>query len=141
MPWHVRIHRIKTAFPIDIADGGFAISLEEKIIKYNPKDIMRTNSSLIANFPWGVSGVVNELDGGQCELVKAYPNTNLIDPVTLIPTLKKNLSAGEHILIHSFIGDVSNASRREAHLKNKPVVKYDGNRVMITSEGETIQIE
>lgn len=135
-PWHVRIHRIYTEVDIDIADGGFAIEAEPcfQVIpgadsgKYDASMIKKTADSLKAVFPWGTSGVIS-YTGGCCELVTAFPNTNLLHNLTVIPTVKAMLQAGEHLVITGFLGDRS--ENAGAWAETPPVVAVENGKVNI----------
>lgn len=73
-PWHVRLHRIRTGRKLFTAEGGFAQT--------------RT----------GEGAVIDLLGRRRNEIVPAAPNTNLIRPVTEIPTLRGEHPVGEHWL-------------------------------------------
>lgn len=99
LPSHRREYRITTDRPIDMADGGFAIPAEVDGVPYTPDMVELTGRGVAARFPWGLSAITCE--EGQCEplLVKAYPNTNLLHPLTRIPTLRFRLEAGTHRVV------------------------------------------
>lgn len=99
LPSHRREYSITTDRPIDMADGGFAIPAEREGIAYSPHMVELTGHSATARFPWGVSAI--SCEEGHCEpiLVKAYPNTNLLHPLTRIPTLRFRLEAGAHRIV------------------------------------------
>lgn len=113
-PWHVRIHKIKNEIPIETADGGFAIEAERcfeavhgrKSGRYEPEMIRYEDQGVFAEFPWGVSGAVS-FAGGTGQLVSAFPNTNLLYNLTVIPTIRQKLEPGEHLLINCILGDRS----------------------------------
>ena len=134
--WHVRIHKIKTAYAADIADGGFALSIEAAYSitkgkgsgKWQPDMVKKTDRGLTAQFPWGTSGVAGDEKGGY-ELVAAYPNTNLFVNVAVIPTYTRHLEPGEHLVVTAMFADRSNQAKEWAD--NPPETILDGNRVMI----------
>lgn len=84
--WHMRIHKIETEIAIDIADGGFAMAAEGEAAE-------RTKSE------------ARGLTGGTVELIKVFPNTNLLYPLTVIPTVRQNLEPGTHTIVNCFFGD------------------------------------
>lgn len=97
-PWHVRIHHIKTGRNIHTAEGGFAIKTGED------PSMTSTQSSAIAFFPWGISGIINLHGDRAGEIIRTEPNTNLLHPRTVIPTLKGSLHKGEHWIISCVMG-------------------------------------
>ena len=104
-PSHRRAYVITTDRPIDVADGGFAIPAEWEGEPYQEDMVEWTEDSVTARLPWGTSGIRCESGGGTPLLVKAYPNTNLLHPVTRIPTIRLHLEAGTHRLVTLVTGD------------------------------------
>ena len=98
-PSHRRSYVITTDRPIDVADGGFAIPAESGGLPYSEDMVEWTADGVTARFPWGVSGIRCEQGGGAPVLVKAWPNTNLLHPITRIPTIRLRLEAGTHRLV------------------------------------------
>lgn len=82
---------ITTDRPIDVADGGFAISAERDGLPYSEDMVEWTRDGVTARFPWAVSGIRCEEGGGSPMLVKAWPNTDLLHPLTRIPTIRRHL--------------------------------------------------
>lgn len=105
-PRHRREYRVTTDRPIDMADAGFAIPAEWEGRPYTPDMVTLTDRAVAARFPWGTSAI--HCEAGRCEplLVKAYPNTNLLFPLTRIPTLLFRLEAGTHRIVTVVTGDV-----------------------------------
>jgi len=98
--WHVRVHRIRTARPIDVAEGGYAISRDGS---GQPVSSAGTDFALVTA-PWGVSGVKALRGFDRGEVLGPEPNTNLMAPRTLLPTLRAHLAAGEHTLVSAVLG-------------------------------------
>lgn len=105
-PSHRRSYVITTDRPIDVADGGFAIPAEQDGRPYSEDMVEWTQDGVTARFPWGVSGIRCEQGGGSPVLVKAWPNTNLLHPLTRIPTIRLHLEAGTHRLVTLVTGSV-----------------------------------
>ena len=82
---------ITTDRPIDVADGGFAIPAERDGLPYSEDMVEWTRDGVTAHFPRAVSGIRCEEGGGSPVLVKAWPNTNLLHPLTRIPTIRRHL--------------------------------------------------
>ncbi|MBN1778374.1 MAG: DUF2264 domain-containing protein [Clostridiales bacterium] len=101
--WHIRRHRINTSVKITVAEGGFAIAADG-----NGKAALQTDSAgAAAVTPWGISGI-KALKGYQSAMVlKPEPNTNLMAPRTLLPTLNAVLEPGDHELVCAVLGTVS----------------------------------
>lgn len=105
-PSHRRSYVITTDRPIDVSDGGFAIPAEQDGLPYSEDMVEWTQDGVTARFPWGVSGIRCEQGGGSPVLVKAWPNTNLLHPLTRIPTIRLRLEAGTHRLVTLVTGSV-----------------------------------
>lgn len=111
--WHVRIHEIDTTEEIDVADGGFAIPRElmnrveagRKDGKYQVDMVTITDTSVVCTFPWAVSAACGLVKEMQPKLVDAFPNTNLLYNLTVIPTLCATLQPGYHVLADCFYAD------------------------------------
>ncbi|MDF2485068.1 MAG: hypothetical protein K0R46_1236 [Herbinix sp.] len=146
MPWHVRIHQITTGIAIDVADGGFAISTqsdqvqvsEKDYIKCSDKDILNEDDCLIAILPWGTSGVVTAC-GGELQMIRTFPNTNLFVNLAMVPTLKKRLEAGNHTLISMFVAGGHEVDDKV--VKERPVVELSEETVTIRYREMMISID
>lgn len=109
--WHMRIHQIETEVSIDIADGGFAIAkemedlaTEQVAVNDIGVNLRKTENGLFIEQDWGTSGI-ESMTGGILEAVAAFPNTNILNPLTVIPTVKKRLEPGKHIVITRVLGE------------------------------------
>ncbi|MBD5161458.1 MAG: DUF2264 domain-containing protein, partial [Oscillibacter sp.] len=109
-PSHRRSYVITTDRPIDVADGGFAIPAEADGRLYSEDMVECTADAVTARFPWGVSGIRCEQGGGTPALIKAWPNTNLLHPITCIPTIRLHLEAGVHRLVTLVTGSTEAAT-------------------------------
>lgn len=133
--WHVRIHRINTEEAIDVAEGGYAIEKEQchNIIpgresgKYQENMVFWDENSVFCNFPWGCSGITGVKDTEMKnikiaewhpQLIQAFPNTNLVHNLTVIPTLCTTLEPGDYILISCVYAD----KNEKAHKAEVPAV-------------------
>ena len=104
-PGHIRIHHIKTAEDIELADGGFAIRKEDGMERMSTSMIQVREREVHCLFPWGNAGAVNMEGGGEAKLITPFPNTNLMYGITVIPTICFKLKAGEYCLKNYFYGD------------------------------------
>lgn len=106
-PSHRRSYVVTTNRPIDAADGGFSIPAEEDGRPYAEDMVEWTQDSVTARFPWETRGICCEQGGGTPLLVSAWPNTNLLHPVTRISTIRFHLEPGTHWLVTVVTGSVS----------------------------------
>jgi hypothetical protein len=97
-PWHLRLHHIRSRRVLKVAEGGFAIDRTGD----DP-----TTAAVLAEAVTGLAAVraraglslLCDLDGRRPGLVvPALPNTNLMAPRTLIPTLRGSLPRGRATL-------------------------------------------
>lgn len=144
--WHVRIHTIETEKAISAADGGFAIRVEDcfqvksgkESGKYTGEMVTQAEGSVLAEFPWGSSGILSCGQTGEARFVFAFPNTNLFYNLTGIPTLIDELSPGRHRLIHAVYCGVAGwgEDRLWAELSDGMVtIKLSGEEKGITLPG------
>ena len=96
VPWHIRIHRIVSARPLTAAEGGFAIQREFGV---QPS----ADPALVQN-RYGLSGLVNLGGDRQGKTVMAAPNTNVLYPQSLIPSLVGAVGVGETWLASAVLG-------------------------------------
>jgi hypothetical protein len=101
-PWHVRVHRIRTARPLTSAEGGFAIGLGPEEATWRPWEPASPDDAppvwIAARTAQGLSIVVNLRGDRRAEAIRADPNTNVLAPRTILPTLHADLDPGEHWL-------------------------------------------
>ena len=96
-PSHRREYVIVTDRSIDAADGGFALPVENGDgTPYSPDMVEWEPHGVTARFPWGISAIRCLSGEGEPALVQAWPNTNLLHPLTCIPTLRLSLPPGVH---------------------------------------------
>lgn len=99
VPWHVRIHRIHTDRVLVTAEGGFSFNKEELLTSPSIE-----SNGLVLGSASCSSGIVNLLGERKAEIIKAYPNTNIIHTRTLIPTLTGNITKGVHWFVSAVLG-------------------------------------
>ena len=109
--WHVRRHEITTDRTLYAAEGGFAIARGSK------GETIEEAGRAAVIAPWGVSAVVNVSGYEAGVVVMPEPNTNLMAPRTLLPTLTAKLAPGTHLLISAVLGTVTGGA---ALLDNPP---------------------
>ncbi|WP_151737540.1 DUF2264 domain-containing protein ['Paenibacillus yunnanensis' Narsing Rao et al. 2020] len=147
LPWHIRIHRIATGRPLDAAEGGFALGQETEL------EQRITGQETVVSTGWGTSGIRGLLGYGRAELVWPNPNTNLLRPRTVLPTLTASLAPGVHWLASAVYGDPAEAiapdeqfRRLEAVLEQSPesllkVSFGEGPITILTTGGKEITLD
>lgn len=93
LPGHVRLHRLETDRALHTAEGGWALAREglSEVSTARPEEALAVS-------PGGWSGLRDLTGPRKGLLVRADPNTNLLHPRTVIPTLVGRLEAGTHWL-------------------------------------------
>jgi len=101
-PWHVRVHRLETGRPLHSGEGGFAISRAGDDAADACERVENAGEAVV-RYPEGVGGVVDLLDDGanprDGAAVDQGPNTNLVAPRTVVPTLTGEHDPGTHWLV------------------------------------------
>ena len=98
--WHVRVHTIETDRVLYAAEGGFALARDGA----GRAEIIEEPGRAAAIAPWGVSGVLSLAGYDRGIVVLPEPNTNLMAPRTLLPTLTARLEPGTHVLASAVYG-------------------------------------
>jgi hypothetical protein len=102
-PWHVRVHRIRSKRKLESAEGGFALDCTGQEIARGAASRAEEGASR-AEYPAGVSLIRDLLGGRSGRVVLASPNTNVLHPQTVIPTLLGRHRSGEHWLACAVLG-------------------------------------
>ncbi|WP_339278672.1 DUF2264 domain-containing protein [Paenibacillus sp. FSL W8-1187] len=101
LPWHMRIHRIESARPLDAAEGGFALrrDLADPQAEQGP-------GLAAASGAGGAVAIEALLAGGERsgELLQAQANTNVLHPRTFIPMLRSSHEPGIFWLASAVFG-------------------------------------
>ncbi|MBI9020270.1 MAG: DUF2264 domain-containing protein [Verrucomicrobia bacterium] len=100
-PWHIRTHTIKTGRPLETAEGAFAVKREDGLLP------VVNASKNPAGALYGGSGILNIEGEREATIIEPMPNTNLMTPRTVIPTLTGRLEPGEHRLVCAVLGEPS----------------------------------
>lgn len=107
--WHIRVHRIVSDRPMLAAEGSYAICREqgEEALKMEAgKDFA------VAHASWGISGIQAVFGYERGETLVVEPNTNLLYPRTVIPTLHAEIPAGETVLCCAVLGAVTDVMKK-----------------------------
>ncbi|MBK8900562.1 MAG: DUF2264 domain-containing protein [Anaerolineaceae bacterium] len=103
-PWHIRIHRLRTDKPLWSAEGGFALDRtgDDPLAKAGVEQA--ENGLAWARYPAGGSGLRDLREKRRTtavrdgRILRVDPNTNLLAPRTVLPTLVAQHDPGEHWL-------------------------------------------
>ncbi|MBX8935380.1 DUF2264 domain-containing protein [Enterococcus gilvus] len=109
--WHLRVHEIDTAIPLEIREGGFSVPLSGRKPKGETGSIWAKVSEA------GLISQIVAVEGyDQALLIQPEVNTSLFFPRTTLPCLTKKIPAGKHRLI-CLVGGILTESDGE-HDKN-----------------------
>ncbi len=99
--WHIRIHKITTPRRLYAAEGGYAVSRDDGPGLAKTQTDGKTALAVCGNL---VSGIVNLHGYEASQIVVPEPNTNLLYPRTVLPTLRAEIPAGETVLVSAVLG-------------------------------------
>jgi hypothetical protein len=105
-PWHIRVHRLHTDRPLWSAEGGFALNRtgDDPIVNAGIHDA--DTGAAAARYPAGGSGIRDLLGQRTGLVVRVDPNTNLLCPRTVLPTLTAQHAPGEYWLVCAVLADI-----------------------------------
>ena len=101
--WHFRRHLIRNTVPVCVAEGGFAIRADGDPVTEKDRVYLRNGQ--------GLSGIRALRGYDEAAAVRPEPNTNLMEPRTVIPTLKAALAPGGHELVCAVLGTATGGER------------------------------
>ncbi len=101
---HLRIHFIKTAVAVELADGGFAIPAENGRRRMENDMVSLEKAEIDCRFPWAYALAVNLEGNGEARLIRPFPNTNLMVPLTVLPAIYYKIEPGKYYLVDYFYG-------------------------------------
>lgn len=117
-PWHVRVHRVRTARSVRTVEAGFAANAGTRDITPGP-DLQAETRRAFVHGDGGCSGIV-DLTASRCaEISSVEPNVNVIHPRTIVPLLRTTLAPGTHVLMTAVLGAV-NRERFEREWSRPP---------------------
>ena len=99
--YHIRVHRITTARSLITAEGGFSCDCREEC---GALQKLADDNAVCACYPQGNSCIMDLSGMRKADIQITDPNTNIIHPRTVLPTLYGDLPAGEHILVCGVFG-------------------------------------
>jgi len=132
LPWHVRIHFIDTKRSLTLADGGFAINRQGSVSREISSDYCFASRENV------VSGIWNLMGTQKPQIVQTEPNTNLMVPLTVIPTLFSNIGSGQHIHACAVLGSV----HKNDHITTKtPTFNINNHDMIIYGHKKIVKIK
>lgn len=104
-PWHLRLHRLRSDKPLWSAEGGFALdrSGDDPIARAGFEQAGAAVA--LARYPAGASGLRDLLGQREGRVLRVDPNTNLLHPRTVLPSLLAEHAPGEHWLACAVLAD------------------------------------
>ncbi|GAA1360676.1 DUF2264 domain-containing protein [Streptomyces beijiangensis] len=112
-PWHLRVHRIRTARHLHTAEGGFAVDRDGGTDRRTGAARARIAS------PAGLTGLIDSDGRRTGETVDCLPGTNVLARRTALPLLTTELPPGEHWLRCAVLGTAA-GPEGETAWKNPP---------------------
>ena len=100
--WHVRCHDIAADFPLEAAEGAFAVPSEApgpRPCDSFPTQTAEDEGFALAHGPLGSTGIYAVSGYARGEAIRPEPNTNLLAPRTVIPTLHARIQPGRNRLV------------------------------------------
>ncbi|XOQ13497.1 MAG: DUF2264 domain-containing protein [Shouchella clausii] len=129
VPWHVRVHKIKTNRLLDAADGGFALGLEGD--ESESFEQFSSGGSCLAKTATAASGIVNLREDGDTALIFPHANTNLLHARTVIPTVRTKIERGITFLVSAVYGEVDGHLRAQSWAA-VPSVRMFANKLIVS---------
>jgi hypothetical protein len=104
-PWHIRVHRLRTDRLLWTSEGGFALdrSGDDPLTRAGHQEA--SSGFAFARYPAGGSGLRDLLGKREGRVLRIDPNTNLMNPRTVLPTLFAQYAAGEYWLTCAVLAD------------------------------------
>jgi len=106
--WHIRRHVIFADFPVEIAEGAFAVRRDwagDRPCDRIASAVSADGRSATAHGDYGTSGIF-ALSGYETGvMIWPEPNTNLMYPRTVLPMLRGTLPAGKSVLMCAVCAD------------------------------------
>ena len=99
MPWHVRIHLVKTKRQLSLAEGGFCVDAEG-----DSKTITLDAGIAYQHQNGQLSGVVNLHSFADAKVIALEPNTSLYYARTMLPTLTATVAPGSYLFASAIVG-------------------------------------
>lgn len=132
-PWHVRVHRLDTGRRLYSGEGGFPLDRSGDDDPDAVERLAEDGSSLVT-YPAGSSGIRDLSGERSARAVDQDPNTNVVNPRTVVPTLTGEHEPGVHWLVSAV---TAARSEHENGWANPPQLDADGDVAVISDESGT----
>jgi hypothetical protein len=133
--WHVRVHRIVSGRPLLAAEGGFALSLADgDLLDGGPGD----GGHAVAVTRAGASAVCELHGTRRAEIVTPDPNTNVLHPRAVLPTLIGDVAPGLQWFACAVAASGTCASSAEAIAGHPAFALTDDGFVVTSATGATL---
>ena len=106
--WHVRSHRVHAEFPVEAAEGAFAVRRDwagERPCDRIASSLRADERSATAHGAYGTSAIFGLSGYETGTVLYPEPNTNLMYPRTVLPMLRCSLPAGDSRLLCAVYAD------------------------------------
>lgn len=148
-PWHIRVHHIVSGRRLTGAEGAYSVPWG-----YFPKGAEQTPEAAGAGervrilagergigvfCRIGGSGIINLSGERKGLLIEAHPNTNLLYPNTVIPTLKGEILEGGTWLCSLVLGEAG-SSESEKIWEQPPAVSLDEEKGELSFGPESVRL-
>ncbi|MGL4697895.1 DUF2264 domain-containing protein [Enterococcus larvae] len=133
--WHFRIHKINSHRALTIRDGGFSVPYDGP----ETVQIKQTDTNCFLDSVIGVSGAVDLTEQGSSHISARLANVNVLYNNVMFPYLNQNISVGETIVCHAFLGDGQHLTDAVTEL---PKIDFAGNKACLSvgTENKTIEL-
>ncbi|WP_313693517.1 DUF2264 domain-containing protein [Halorarum halobium] len=133
VPGHVRVHRLETDRTVHSEEGGYALDRtgdDGSRFEHETGD-----GTALARYPNGTSGIAGSSGDRTPVVVDGEPNTNLMHPRTVVPTLRDTHEPG----VHWFGSTVRASPDRSVPLEPGPELRRTDDGVVVeTAEGDEL---
>ncbi len=97
--WQVRVHRIDTARALHTAEAGHAVPVPDALLLHEQIQGQLGRGLAAVIFPGNAAGLIDPLASRIGSMVRPAPNSNLLHPRTILPTLRADYAPGVHWLV------------------------------------------
>lgn len=142
-PWHVRVHRLRIGRSLRSAEGGFALARPSVSLPNEHSMLQKDSGYALATYPTGWSGIRDLRSEREGQVVLTDPNTNLLHPRTVLPTLVGKHKAGKHWLVCAVLGLPGEGAWHDIWNKSPSIpdipIKLQGQRTVIYKSAQLQQ--
>ena len=133
-PGHLRLHRIRTARPLAVADTGFSLPVDDdrQPARLHPRLAVIENR-------YGTSAIRGLLGEPTALMTTPFPNLNVLHPLVRIPAIRQQLAAGETWLASAVCAmPGADAAPLVEQFLGRMTVRQDGDRPILLRDGQPL---